>query len=89
MLAFFLRCICLLPGAGYGTLDEFTEIITLVQTKKIRPIPIVPLRPASSGIRFFQFFKDKLSTNMAAIDASDLELYLRLLTALMTRWRTS
>ncbi len=46
---FFVRKVCLsfsaeafifYPG-GYGTLDEFFEIVTLVQTKKVKGIPII------------------------------------------------
>lgn len=61
-----------LPG-GYGTLDEFVEILTLVQTGKSRPIPIVLVRRA-----FWQGLLDWLESGPlthGAVTREDLELF--------------
>lgn len=79
---FFSRKVCLsfsaeayifFPG-GFGTLDEFLEILTLVQTNKIPRIPIILF-----GEDYWKplelFFKEKLLTN-SMIDSNDINLYL-------------
>ncbi len=40
MLIRYAVAIVCMPG-GFGTLDEFFETITLIQTKKIKPIPVI------------------------------------------------
>lgn len=80
---FFIRKVCFLkytlgvivfPG-GFGTLDELFESITLVQTNKINPIPIVIV---SGGVNSWEeMFKciNKSLLESGAIKKSDLNLY--------------
>jgi len=61
-----------LPG-GFGTLDELTEALTLIQTGKIRHFPVVLL-----GETFWQPFTRVLQSMVTAgtISAPDLDLLL-------------
>jgi uncharacterized protein (TIGR00730 family) len=71
-LHFLLRAKALVafPG-GYGTLDELFEVLTLVQTRKIKPLPIV-LVGESYWRRAFdmEFLVDE-----GVIDPEDRELF--------------
>ena len=40
MFVKYSKALVVMPG-GFGTLDEFFEIMTLIQTKRVEPIPIV------------------------------------------------
>lgn len=71
-LSFAAEAYVFFPG-GFGTLDEFSEILTLVQTMKIAKIPIILV-----GVEYWSllidFFKEKmLESNM--ISENDLELF--------------
>ncbi len=73
MLAFASQVYIFFPG-GFGTLDELMEMVTLVQTKKIRPIPIILINkefwsPFLSWIRYDICDKNK------AIDRRDLDIF--------------
>ena len=62
-----------LPG-GFGTLDEFFEAITLIQTQKTHPFPVILMGCAYwSGL--IQWMKDVMVPS-GAISAHDLELFL-------------
>lgn len=73
MLAFASEVYIFFPG-GFGTLDEFTEILTLVQTKKIRTVPIV-LYGAEFWNPLVSYFKKELLDKHAAINADDMNLF--------------
>jgi len=60
-----------LPG-GFGTLDELAEILTLVQTGKSRPIPII-LVQASFWSGLIDWFKQALLAEKT-ISEKDLDL---------------
>ncbi|WP_029894734.1 TIGR00730 family Rossman fold protein [Desulfohalovibrio reitneri] len=61
-----------LPG-GFGTLDELAEALVLIQTKRIKPFPVVLL-----GSQFWSglidWFKDNLVAN-GYVSPEDLELF--------------
>jgi len=61
----------ILPG-GFGTLDEFTEVLTLIQTGKTRRIPVILV-----GTTFWQGLLQWMRDQMAGhglIGAEDLDL---------------
>lgn len=60
------------PG-GFGTLDEFFEILTLVQTKKMAPVPIVCLG-REYWDPLFVWIRETMLAQFDAIDAADLDL---------------
>lgn len=73
MLTFSSEAYVYFPG-GYGTLDEFFEIITLVQTKKIERLPIVLYGSEFWGPLLKWFEKDLLK-KYKTISPEDLELF--------------
>ena len=73
MLAFASEVYVYFPG-GFGTLDEFTEIVTLVQTKKIKPVPIV-LYGSGFWNPFIELFRTHLLEKYGTIGEEDMELF--------------
>jgi uncharacterized protein (TIGR00730 family) len=71
-LHFMLRAKALVafPG-GYGTLDELFEVLTLIQTRKVRPFPVVLV-----GEHFWRRAVDiDYLVEEGVIDAEDRELF--------------
>jgi len=73
MLSFASEVYVFFPG-GFGTLDEFFEIITLVQTKKIEPIPVI-LVGVDYWTPILSWIKDDVYGKYDAIKESDMDIY--------------
>ncbi|MCI0597713.1 TIGR00730 family Rossman fold protein [Candidatus Parcubacteria bacterium] len=73
MLTFASHVYVYFPG-GFGTLDEFYEILTLVQTKKIQRIPIV-LYGREYWAPILRHFEETLLQHYHSVDEEDLKLY--------------
>jgi uncharacterized protein (TIGR00730 family) len=71
MFVRFASAYVIMPG-GFGTLDELMEVLTLVQTGKIRPIPII-LVQRSYWQGLLDWLKNSLA-NEGMINPEDLEL---------------
>jgi len=72
-LSFFAEAYIFYPG-GLGTLDEFFEIFTLVQTRKITEIPII-LVGHDYWDDFAKVIKQKLIDEFHTIDKGDTDLF--------------
>ena len=79
---FFIRKVCFIkyavalvayPG-GFGTLDEFSEAATLIQTNKINRVPLLLV-----GRKFWQpmldWFHNTMLLEYGAISSADMELF--------------
>lgn len=73
MLTYASEVYVYFPG-GLGTLNEFFEIITLVQTKKIRKVPLI-LFGKEYWTPFLAFIEKTLYEKYGTIDREDLNLY--------------
>lgn len=73
MLVYSAKAYVYFPG-GFGTLDEWSEMVTLVQTHKVPRIPIIMV-----GREFWEpfnhFVKSIMFDRMKAIDEDDMNLY--------------
>lgn len=72
-MSFAAEAYVFFPG-GFGTCDEFFEILTLIQTRKIRRVPIILV-----GIDYWnelnRFVKETMFGKHRAIEAGDMDLY--------------
>ena len=72
MLVKYAQAFIVLPG-GFGTMDEMFEAITLIQTKKIHPFPVILM-----GKKFWGGLIDWLKNSMleeGMISAKDPDLF--------------
>ena len=61
------------PG-GFGTLDELAEILTLIQTGKAAPAPIILFGSGFWG-KLDEFFRNNMLASEATISQKDVGLY--------------
>ena len=73
MLTFASEAYIYFPG-GFGTLDEFFEIITLIQTKKIEKIPVL-LMGSEFWNPLIAWFEKDLIKKYKTISKEDLDLF--------------
>jgi uncharacterized protein (TIGR00730 family) len=73
MLEFASSIYVFFPG-GFGTMDEFFEMVTLIQTKKIRPIPIILVNQKFWG-PLLDWLWETVCVENQAINEVDMQLF--------------
>lgn len=73
MLAFASEVYIFFAG-GFGTLDEFFELITLIQTRKIDPIPII-LVGKDYWAPLLKWIEKEVYEKRSNIDKEDMKIY--------------
>ncbi|MCK4871970.1 MAG: TIGR00730 family Rossman fold protein [Phycisphaerales bacterium] len=73
MLVKYARALVIFPG-GFGTMDEFFESLTLIQTLKIDPFPVICVGTEFWG-GLVDWMKQAMCDRFKTIDADDLELF--------------
>lgn len=72
-LSFSSETFVFFPG-GFGTFDELFELITLIQTKKLAPIPVV-LYGVDFWTPIVELIKTQLAEKFKTISPDDLNLF--------------
>jgi uncharacterized protein (TIGR00730 family) len=74
MLSFSSRAYVFFPG-GFGTLDEFFEMITLVQTRKLaKPVPVIAVGK-EYWQNLFDWLKSEVYLKQKAVKIEDLKIF--------------
>lgn len=73
MLSFSAEAYLFFPG-GFGTMDEFFEILNLVQSEKIEKVPLILVGSAYWN-HFQSLFQEILSKEFKTVSPEDLKLY--------------
>ena len=73
LLAYAAQAYIFFPG-GFGTLDEFFEVITLIQTKKVEPAPIILVGNEFWGA-LDMFIREVMLKSYRTISSGDEKLY--------------
>ncbi|MFH0890793.1 MAG: TIGR00730 family Rossman fold protein [Candidatus Liptonbacteria bacterium] len=73
MLTYSAEAYVYFPG-GFGTMDEFFEIVALIQTKEIEPIPIILVGKKHWG-PFADWVQEVLYRKLGYINLADMKIY--------------
>lgn len=73
MLSYASEVYIFFPG-GFGTLDEFFEMITLIQTKKSHPVPVI-LVDKKYWQPLLKWIDKVVYSKYNAIDKQDMDIY--------------